>query len=146
MENGKNCMRTHSTSTRVAIGALLILALPGMAAAQQRPEGRGQDLDQTMEELTEQLELDEQQAGQIRLILAEQNEQSRKMIEEARASGQGRSAFGAMRERMGELREGTHARIKEILSAEQMVGYEEFVAKREANRPRRRGQRPPPGG
>jgi hypothetical protein len=68
------------------------------------------------------------------------------MIEEARASGQGRSAFGAMRERMGELREGTHAKIKGILSAEQMASYEEFVAKREANRPRRRGQGPPPGG
>jgi len=117
-----------------------------MAIAQQRPEGRGQDLDQTMVELTEQLELNEQQAVQIRDLLAEQNEQSRKMIEEARASGQGRSAFGAMRERIGELREGTHARIKEILSAEQMAGYEEFVAKREANRPRRRGQGPPPGG
>ena len=139
-------MRTKSASLRAAIAALLIASVPGMATAQQRSEGRGQDLDQTMVELKEQLELNEQQAVQIRDLLAEQNEQSRKMIAEARASGQGRAAFGAMRERMGELREGTHTKIKGILSADQMARYEEFVAKREANRPRQRGQGRPSGG
>ncbi len=60
-------MRTKNASLRAAIGALLIVSVPGMATAQQRPEGRGRDLDQTMLELTEQLELSEQQAGQIRV-------------------------------------------------------------------------------
>lgn len=140
-------MRTKSTFLRRAIAVVLMASFPGMAVAQQRPERPGQNLDETMIALTEQLELDVEQAGQIRVLLAAQNEQSRKMIEEARASGQGRAAFGAMRERMGEMREGTDARIKHILSAEQMARYEELVTKREQNRPQRGGQggRPPPG-
>lgn len=99
-----------------------------------------------MVELTEQLELNAEQAGQIRDLLDAQNEQSRELIEQARASGQGRSAFGAMRERMMELREGTDAKIKEILSAEQMARYEEIVAKQRTERRRRRGSGGAPGG
>ena len=142
-------MQQTSMSMRVGIAALLIALLPGMAAAQQRSAGRGQDLDQTMVELTEQLELNEEQAGQIRKVLGEQNAASRKLIEEARASGQGRAAFGAMRERMEELREDAHAKIEDVLSVEQMARYEEFVTKREQDRQRQRGQRGqrrPPGG
>jgi len=140
-------MHLPSKLLSAGLAALMITSFSGMAVAQQRPERPGQNLDETMMALTEQLELDEEQASQIRVLLAAQNEQSRKMIEEARASGQGRAAFGAMRERMGEMREGTDARIKDILSAEQMARYEEFVTKREQNRPRRGGQggRPPPG-
>lgn len=132
---------------RGAVVALLIASLPGMAAAQQRRGGApGQNLDETMVELTDQLNLDEEQAGQIRSLLGKQNAASREMIEEARASGQGRSAFGAMRERMVELREGTNTEIRSILSAEQLALYEEFIVQREKNRPPRRGQGGPPGG
>ncbi|TFG65547.1 MAG: hypothetical protein E4H28_03960, partial [Gemmatimonadales bacterium] len=98
-------MHVKLTTTRAATAAaLLIAALPGLVHAQQGRGGLpGQDLEGTMAELTEELDLNEDQASQVRGLLAAQNEASSKMIEEARASGQGRAAFGAMRERMMEL-------------------------------------------
>ena len=111
--------------------ALMIVALPALAFAQQR---RGPDLDATMVELTEQLELDEDQASQVRELLAAQQEEARKMIEEARASGQGRSAMSGMRERMMGMRETTDTGIKANLSAEQTVKYEAILAERDAER------------
>lgn len=139
-------MQIQRTTIQVAIAGLLIATLPGMVVAQQRSARPGQDLDQTMVALTEQLELNEDQASQIRQLLSAQNTESRKMMEEMRASGEGRAGMGAMRERMDELRKGTHAKIKGILSAEQMVRYEEFVTKREESRSRQRGQRGRPEG
>jgi hypothetical protein len=127
---------------RFAISALLVGALPGLALAQQR---RGPDLDDTMAELTEKLELDEGQATQIRELLLVQNEESRRMMEEARASGQGRSAFGAMRERMQEMRQATDTKIKALLTETQAARYEEILAERAAARRSRRSQEGPPG-
>ncbi|MEE8487071.1 MAG: hypothetical protein V3S56_02795 [Gemmatimonadota bacterium] len=124
-------MQPGETLIRGAIIALMIVSLPTLAFAQQR---RGPDLDATMVELTEQLELDEGQASQIREFLAAQQEEARKMIEEARASGQGRSAMSGMRERMMGMRESTDTAIKAILSAEQTVKYEEMLATRTAER------------
>jgi len=124
-------MQPGETLIRGAIIALMIVSLPTLAFAQQR---RGPDLDATMVELTEQLELDEGQASQIRELLAAQQEEARKMIEEARASGQGRSAMSGMRERMMGMREATDTTIKAILSAEQTVKYEEMLATRTAER------------
>jgi len=121
-------MHLQQTTIRVAIAGLLIAILPGMVDAQQRSARPGQDLDQTMVDLTEQLELNEDQASQIRELLSAQNAKSRKMIEEMRASGEGRAGMGAMRERMMEMREGTDAKIEKILSAEQMSKNEEIVA------------------
>jgi len=118
-------MRSRSLPVRLVIVAMFAAALPGLAFGQQR---RGPDLDETMTELTQQLKLTDGQAGQIRELLAVQNEQSRKMIAEARASGQGRSAFGAMRERMREMREDTHKKIKALLTAEQAATYEKMLA------------------
>lgn len=139
-------MHPSSMPMRAAIAALLVVALPGSALAQQRPERPGRNLDGMMVGLTEQLELSEEQVTQIRELLTRQNEQSREMIQEARASGQGRSAFVAMRERMTELREGTDANIKTILSVEQVARYEEIITSRRANRPPRRGPGERPGG
>ncbi len=124
-------MQPGETRIRGAIIALMIVSLPTLAFAQQR---RGPDLDATMVELTEQLELDEDQTSQIRELLAAQQEEARKMIEEARASGQGRSAMSGMRERMMGMRESTDTAIKAILSAEQTVKYEEMLATRTAER------------
>jgi len=132
-------MRPRSSVVRFAIAGLFAAALPGLAVSQQR---RGPDLDETMAELTEQLELDEGQATQIREVLLIQNEESARMMEEARASGQGRSAFGAMRERMQELRQGTDKKIKALLTEAQVARYEEILAERAAARGERRG---PPG-
>lgn len=139
-------MHPRSSVIRFTIAALLVGALPGLAFAQQRRQIRGPDLEATMAELTEELKLDENQAAQIRELLSVQNEQSRKMLEEARSSGQGRSGFSAMRERMRELREGTDANIKALLSEEQSSRYEEILAERSERRRSRRGPGRPPGG
>ena len=139
-------MRNKNKAIRVGIAALLFVAMPGMAHAQQRGGGPGQNFDETMSELTEQLDLDDDQASQIRELLGAQNEASRKMIAEMRASGEGRAGMGAMRERMGEMRDATHEKMKGILSAEQMAKYEELVTKREEERSRRQRQGGPPGG
>lgn len=136
-------MRPKKLMTRGALTALMIAALPALAFAQQR---RGPDLDATMVELTEQLELDETQAGQIRELLAAQQEEARKMIEEARASGQGRSAMSGMRDRMMGMRETTDTAIKVILTDEQTVTYEEILVERDAERRERQGGQRGPGG
>lgn len=122
----------------------MILLLPTMALAQQ---GRGgpPDMDAVMAELTRELELTEEQAGAVRELLETQNAESRKLMEEARASGQGREGMAGMRERMVEIREATSLEVKKILTAEQAARYEALQAERME---RRRGGGPggPPGG
>jgi Spy/CpxP family protein refolding chaperone len=97
-------------------------------------------MDAVMVELTEQLELTDEQAGEIRELLETQRVRSRELLEAARASGEGRSGMAGMREKMAEIREATSAAVNRILSAEQAALYEELQAEQ---RERRRGG---PGG
>lgn len=128
-------MTVSTLGSRAAIAACLILLLPTIAFGQQR-RGQGRDMDAVIVELTEKLELTEEQAGEIRELLEGQRQESRKLMEEARASGQGRAGMAGMRERMSEIRDATSAKVKEILTPEQAALYEELQAEQRERRPR----------
>ena len=121
----------------------MVLVLPTLALAQQR-RGGPPDMDAVMAELTQELELSSEQAGAIRELLEAQNTESRKLMEEARASGRGREAMAGMRERMTEIREATNAEVRKVLTEEQAARYEALQAERMERR--RRGPGGPPGG
>lgn len=115
----------------VALGAL---ALP--LQAQQRGPGQGRgmgpDLDRQMTELTEVLELTDEQTVEVRAVLEVQAEKRREMF-----AGGPRGDREAMRAAMMELQEETATMLAEILSEEQMEKYRAHVAER------MRGRRPP---
>ncbi len=83
-----------------------------------------------MEQLTDQLELTEEQATKVREILAAQMAKRQEMF--------GTGDRSAVRERMGQLNEETNAKMAEVLSDDQMAKYAEIQAERR----QRRG--PPP--
>lgn len=128
-------MNVRTIGPRAAMAACLVLLLPTIAFGQQR-RGPERDMDAVIVELTEKLELTEQQAGEIRELLEAQRQESRELIEEARSSGQGRAGMAGMRERMSEIRDATSTAVKEILTAEQAVLYEELQAEQRERRPR----------
>lgn len=101
-------------------------------------------MDEVMAELTQELELSSEQSGAIRVLLEAQNAESRKLLEEARASGQGREGMAGMRERMTEIREATNAQVRKVLTEEQAARYEALQAERMERRPP--GPGGPPGG
>ena len=123
--------------SRTAMVACMLLLLPALALGQQRGGGPP-DLDVVMAELTEKLELTDEQAVEIRELLEIQTTESRTLIEEARASGQGRAGMAGMRERMVALREETDVAVEAILSEEQAVVYHELQVERAEERQRRR--------
>lgn len=129
-------MTVRRFGSRALMGVCLLLLLPAVAVGQQR---RGPDMDTVITELTEKLELTEEQAGEIRELLEVQRQESRKLIEEARASGEGRAGMAGMRERMREIRDATSTAVKEILTAEQVVVYEALQAEQRGRRPRGAG-------
>lgn len=99
--------------------------------AQQRRGGggMGMNLDEQMAQLTEVLELDEEQAVSVRAVLEAQMER----MQEMRASAGGDRE--AMRAAMMEAREETNAQLAEILTREQMEKYTELMAQRRRGPP-----------
>lgn len=125
--------------------ALAFVAGPSSLLAQGRsPEDAEAALNQTMEDLAERLDLSGDQATRIRGILETQNARGRAMMEEARASGEGRGAMSGMRDRMRELRTNTQEEIRGLLDEGQKAKYEEYLAERPTRGPR--GGRPPAPG
>ncbi len=121
---------------RKTIGAL-VLIMVGLAVAgpvQAQGQGRGPSLDEQMAQLSEQLELTEEQAVEVRKILEMQGEKRQEAFEGA---GGDRSA---MRGIMQELQEETSLMLAEVLTDDQLAQYEEILAERR----QRRG--PPPFG
>ncbi len=121
---------------RKTIGALALIMVGSAAAGPLQAQGRrgGPDLDEQMTALTEQLELNEEQAAEVRKILEVQGE---KRQEAFQGAGGDRSA---MRGIMQEIQEETSLMLAEVLSEDQMATYEEILAERR----QRRG--PPPFG
>ncbi|MDT8436164.1 MAG: hypothetical protein RRA92_05345 [Gemmatimonadota bacterium] len=96
-------------------GGVLLAGTAGPAAAQQGPpEGRGMPAaEDRVERLTERLELTETQAAEVRTLFERQAAARRAAFEK---HGSDRRA---MRQEMERIREGTQARLGEILTERQ---------------------------
>lgn len=119
--------------TRMAGAVALLTTAPLLG---QGPRGRGPDLDTHMANLTERLDLSEEQVSALRPIFEEQFKARSELFAQARGGGD----MGEMRTAMRELQAKTDEKVEEVLTEEQRGEYEEFMAER---RSRRRG---PPGG
>jgi Spy/CpxP family protein refolding chaperone len=119
-------------ATWVAGAVALLTTAPLLS---QGPRGRGPDLDRHMANLTERLDLDEEQITALRPMF----EQQFKARSDLFAQAQGGGGRGEMRAAMQELQAKTDEKVKEVLTEAQWGEYETFM---EEQRGRRRG---PPG-
>ena len=129
-----------ATPARMAIRASIALVILGVtvapAFAQQGPPPGGRqmlDADQRLTQLTDALDLTDEQVAEMKPIVEEQTRKQKELFESAGADR------AAMREAMMELMEETDAAYAEVLTEEQMTKYREIRRQR-----MRRG--PPPGG
>ena len=122
------------------IGALALVTLAFTATTLQaqgrRGGGTGPSIDEQIEILTERLELTNEQADKIKVVLETQGEKRRKLFQ-GRAQDMVRDRR-AMRAVIMEMQEEMNVILSEILAEDQMVKYEAIL---EARR-QRRG--PPP--
>lgn len=122
---------------------VLLLCAASTAQGQQRTAAaRDAALDAAMAEMSQRLDLTESQAEEIRRILVSQNEKSRALLEEARASGRGRAAMGAMREEMRAIRAESDEQIVAILTEDQAAEFLGMREERAERRPRGPSSRP----
>lgn len=97
-------------------------------------------VDRQMEELNEALDLSKKQDEQMREIMHEGIDKMMQMREEMRSGG---GDFEGMRETMRAQREKQDAKVKDILSEDQFVKYQEIQEERRARRGQgRQGERP----
>ena len=147
---------SHPTRWRLAlasVSALLLILLAAPAWSQEPPErerqrGRGRyggppDMDQVMERLTQDLELSEEQAAEVRPILEEQREKMQALRDEFGPPGD-EVDRDAMRERVREIAEETDEQLAQVLDETQMEEFRKI--RHHQMRGRRRGGRgsPPP--
>lgn len=125
--------RTLARVSWIAGGAVLLIAAPVFG---QGSRGRGPDLDTHMANLTERLDLSEEQVAALRPIFEEQFKARSELFAQRQAGGGG---MGAMREAMQELQANTDEKVEGVLTEAQWAEYEKFMQER---RSRRRG---PPG-
>jgi len=126
--------RTTLAKAAGTAGAVALLATAPLLG--QGRGGRGPDLDTHMANLTERLDLNEEQVVALRPIFEEQFTKRSELF----AQAQGGGGRGEMRAAMQEIQTRTDEQVKEVLTEEQWGEYEKFM---EEQRSRRRG---PPGG
>ena len=144
----------HHPARRLAlasVAALLLILLAAPAWSQEPPErerNRGRrgyggppDMDQVMERLTQDLELSEEQATEVRPILEEQREKMQALRDEFGPPGD-ETDRDAMRERVREIAEETDEQLAQVLDETQMEEYRKI--RHHQMRGRRRGGRGSP--
>jgi Spy/CpxP family protein refolding chaperone len=129
----KRRTRTLAQAAGIAGAVALLTTTPLLG---QGMRGRGPDLDTHMTNLTERLDLSEEQVVALRPIFEEQFNKRSEMFAQAQAGGE----RGRMRTAMQEIQTKTDEQVKEVLTEEQWGEYEKFM---QEQRSRRRG---PPGG
>jgi Spy/CpxP family protein refolding chaperone len=129
----KRRTRTLAQAAGIAGAVALLTTTPLLG---QGMRGRGPDLDTHMTNLTERLDLSEEQVVALRPIFEEQFNKRSEMFAQAQAGGE----RGRMRTAMQEIQTKTDEQVKEVLTEEQGGEYEKFM---QEQRSRRRG---PPGG
>ena len=112
-------------------GAAEALVEAGGGASPGRAGGGGAMLDATVERLTEELELGEQQAGEVRRALEEAFAGLRQQMRAPGGPGAGRPDMQAMMQRA----------LRDVLTADQMARFQQLQAERGA----RGGERPARG-
>ena len=130
----------HVRRYRSALTAFVALVALGLATtpalAQQGPGGRRMlSPDERLARLTEQLDLTDEQAAQMKPIIDEQSKKQQELFENA---GGDRAT---MRAEMTKLMEETDKQYAEVLTEEQMSKYREMRQER-----MRQGRPPPPQG
>jgi Spy/CpxP family protein refolding chaperone len=130
----------HARRYRSALTAFVALVALGLATtpalAQQGPGGRRMlSPDERLARLTEQLDLTDEQAAQMKPIIDEQSKKQQELFENA---GGDRAT---MRAEMTKLMEETDKQYAEVLTEEQMSKYREMRQER-----MRQGRPPPPQG
>lgn len=137
----RTASRTGSPARCLSI-ALVTLALVLSSSASLLAQGQGQgrrmgqvDIDSLVTDLTEQLNLTEEQATQLKPVLEEQYSSMRELMMAARQSGDMASA----RPKMEELRKQHHEKVSKILTEEQLKKYQEI---QESSRRGGMGRRP----
>ncbi|MBK5096831.1 MAG: Spy/CpxP family protein refolding chaperone [Gemmatimonadetes bacterium] len=131
--SGAVCVRGALTAF-AALFALGLAATPVLA--QQGPGGRRMlSPDERLAQLTEQLDLTDEQATQMKPIIEEQSKKQQELFQNA---GGDRAT---MRAEMTKLMEDTDKQYAEVLTEEQMNKYREMRQER-----MRQGRPPPPQG
>jgi len=118
----------------VALFALVLVSTP--ALAQQGPGGRRMlSSDERLAQLTEQLDLTDEQAKQMKPIIEEQSKKQQEIFDSASGDRE------TMRAEMMNLMEETDEQYAEVLTEEQMNTYRKMRQQR-----MRQGRPPPPQG
>lgn len=129
------CGIVRSRGALTTLVALIALGLSAAPAVAQQGQGgrRMMNADERLAQLTEQLDLTDDQAKQMKPIIDEQTKKQQEIFDN---SGGDRET---MRAEMTKLWEETQASYAEVLTEEQMKQYQEMMQ-------RRMRQRPPPAG
>jgi hypothetical protein len=109
--------------------ALICLLLAGSLPA--HAEDAAVLLDQRMARLTEELQLNPDQAERVRILQAEQMRLVSMLLAEAQADGSRRAMLGAARE-IRTVRDGIEMSMQSVLSPPQMEAYRLILAEQEA--------------
>lgn len=128
----------------MALPVLGVALMAGAAMAQDQPgpppEGRGRammmDPDQQVQRLAKQLNLNDDQKGQIRSILVDNQKQMQAMREDSTIAPEDRRA------KFMSMREEANTKIKALLNDDQKVQYDQILA-RQRERFQQQRQNPP---
>ena len=141
MKYNRSLIRGESI-TRVLSFALLAMALVVATSSSLWAQGQGQgrrmgqvDIDSLVADLTEQLDLTEKQAVQLKPVLEKQYSGMRELMMAARQSGD----RSTVQPKMAQLREQHHAEVAKILTEDQLKKYQEI---QESSRRGGMGRRP----
>ena len=128
-------MRSRGALT--ALVALFAIGLSATPALAQQGSGGRQMLspDERLAQLTEQLDLTDEQAEQMKPIIEEQTKKQQELFQNAGGDRE------TMRAEMMKLRDETEELYSEVLTEDQMKKYQEMVQQR-----MRQGRPPPPQG
>lgn len=99
-----------------------------------------------MEEMSERLELTDEQEQQVQPIFEDAAEQMRAKHEELRSRGRSQSSMQEMQQAMQKIEKATRKQLEPILSTEQLEEYDALQAEwRQERNSQRRGRPPEPG-
>ena len=126
--------------------ATLVVLFAAQAAWAQGPPSR-EEMEQRerdrMEEMSERLELTDEQEQQVQPIFEDAAEQMRTKHEELRSRGRSQSTMQAMQQAMQKIEKSTRKQLEPILSAEQLEQYDALQAEWRQERNSQRRGRPP---
>ena len=122
----------------ICLLAALVMLFAAQAAWAQGPPSR--------EEMSERLQLTDEQEQQVQPIFEDAGEQMRAKHEELRSRGRSQSSMQEMQKAMQKIEKATRKQLEPILSAEQLEEYDALQAEWRQERDSQRRGRPPEQG